>query len=225
MINEADPLQGVLVLILKLLIYVPPILLAVTLHEVAHGWAALRCGDTTAWAQGRLSLNPLRHVDPVGTLLVPAMTLFLGGFIFGWAKPVPVNYYRLRHPKQDMAWVGLAGPGANLAMALGWGVVMLISQLIAAIGAPWLAVLLLEMGMVGIYVNIVLGVLNLLPIPPLDGSRVLTGVLPDAFGRFMQQVEPYGLIIVLLLLTTGVLQIILWPPVVWLQNLLVSIFS
>lgn len=104
-----------------LIVLAPPLLLAITLHEVAHGWVAWRCGDTTAKAQGRLSLNPLRHIDPVGTVLVPALLAVFGGFIFGWAKPVPVSYHRLRQPKRDMALVALAGPGANLLMALGWG--------------------------------------------------------------------------------------------------------
>ncbi|MFO1430864.1 MAG: site-2 protease family protein [Candidatus Competibacteraceae bacterium] len=208
---------------INLIIYVPPILFAIVLHEVAHGWAALRCGDITAWSQGRLSLNPLCHVDPIGTVLVPTLSLFLFGFIFGWAKPVPVNYYRLRHPKQDMALVALAGPGANLVMAFGWGLVMAIGKIILLLGMPLLGVLLERMGEIGIYTNVFIGVLNMLPIPPLDGSRVLMGVLPDVFGRLVARVEPYGLILIPLLLTTGILNI--WPLVVWLYNFIFSFFS
>jgi Zn-dependent protease len=211
-------------LIQNLIILVPPILLAVTLHEVAHGWMALRCGDTTAWAQGRLSLNPLRHVDPVGTVLVPGILFFLGGFIFGWAKPVPVNYYHLQHPKQDMALVALAGPGANLTMAIGWALVMVAGKLVY-LAAPWLGIPLYFMGHAGVEINIVIGVLNMLPVPPLDGSRVLAGLLPDGFGRLMMKLEPYGLVVMLLLLTSGVLNIILRPPIYWLQKLLFSIFG
>jgi Zn-dependent protease len=211
-------------LIQRLIVLVPPILFAVTLHEVAHGWMALRCGDTTAWAQGRLSLNPLRHVDPVGTVLVPCMLFFLGGFIFGWAKPVPVNYYRLKHPKQDMALVALAGPGANLTMAIGWGLIMLVGKIVY-LTAPWLGIPLYLMGHAGIEINIIIGVLNMLPIPPLDGSRVLSGFLPDRFGQLMMQLEPYGLVILLLLLTTGVLNVVLQPPIYWLQKLIFSIFG
>ncbi|MDS4031630.1 MAG: site-2 protease family protein [Candidatus Contendobacter sp.] len=193
-------------------------LLAITLHEVAHGWVALRCGDTTAQAQGRLSLNPLRHVDPVGTVLVPALLAVFGGFIFGWAKPVPVNYHRLRQPKRDMALVALAGPTANILMALGWG---LIIQLGEALGS-WSGAgdFLFEMGKSGISVNLFLAALNLLPIPPLDGSRVLTGVLPNSFGTMMAKIEPYGLVIVLLLIATGALNIVLYPVVLGLYKLL-----
>lgn len=223
MIHEPGSMQYLYSIFINLIIYVPPILFAIVLHEVAHGWAALRCGDITAWSQGRLSLNPLCHVDPIGTVLVPTLSLFLFGFIFGWAKPVPVNYYRLRHPKQDMALVALAGPGANLVMAFGWGLVMAIGKIILLLGMPLLGVLLERMGEIGIYTNVFIGVLNMLPIPPLDGSRVLMGVLPDVFGRLVARVEPYGLILIPLLLTTGILNI--WPLVVWLYNFIFSFFS
>lgn len=201
----------------NLIIWILPVLSAITLHEVAHGWAALRFGDTTAWAQGRLSLNPLRHVDPVGTVLVPAVLFFLGGFIFGWAKPVPVNYYRLQHPKRDMAFVALAGPGANLVMALGWALLMTIGIALGSF-SPVLGRPLFYMGSAGITINVVIGVLNLLPVPPLDGSRVLTGLLPERTGRLLMQLEPYGLIILLLLLATGWLGVILGPPVFYLDT-------
>jgi Zn-dependent protease len=211
-------------LIQNLTIIALPLLFAITLHEVAHGWMALRCGDTTAWAEGRLSLNPLRHVDPMGTVLVPAILYFLGGFIFGWAKPVPVDYYRLRHPKQDMALVALAGPGANLAMAIGWALIMLLAKWLYP-GLPWLGVPLYAMGIAGIQFNIVIGVLNMLPIPPLDGSRVLTGLMPDGFGRLMVRLEPFGMLILVLLLATGLLNVILGPPIYWLQRLIFLIFG
>ena len=211
-------------LIQNLIIIALPLLFAITLHEVAHGWMALRCGDTTAWSEGRLSLNPLRHVDPMGTVLVPAILYFLGGFIFGWAKPVPVDYYRLRHPKQDMALVALAGPGANLAMAIGWALIMLLGKWFY-LGLPWLGIPLYFMGIAGIKFNIMLGVLNMLPIPPLDGSRVLTGLLPDGFGRLMAQLEPFGLLILVLLLATGLLNMILGPPIYWLLRLIFLIFG
>ncbi|MDQ2696475.1 MAG: site-2 protease family protein [Pseudomonadota bacterium] len=211
-------------LLQRLVILVPPILLAVTLHEVAHGWAALTLGDTTARASGRLSLNPLRHVDPVGTVLVPGLLFLLGGFIFGWARPVPVDYRRLRRPKRDMALVALAGPAANLAMALAWGLAAAAGlALLAAL--PWAGMPLLLMGSAGVTVNIIIGVLNLLPIPPLDGSRVLTGLLPDGFGAALARLEPFGLVLLLLLLVSGWLAVILEPPVAFLQNLVYSVVS
>ncbi len=207
-------------IIQQLVILAPPILLAITLHEIAHGRMALRLGDSTARDRGRLSINPLRHVDPIGTVVVPAVLFFLGGFIFGWAKPVPVDFRRLRNPKRDMALVALAGPGANLLMAVVW----------AGIGfgaiqtVPWVAKPLAYMAMVGIQINIVLTVLNLLPVPPLDGSRVLAGVMPDSVGLMMARVEPFGLIILLLLLVTGGLTAVLEPVMIWSQELVYFIF-
>ena len=206
-----------------LIVLLPPLLLAITLHEVAHGWMALRCGDTTARDQGRLSLNPLRHIDPIGTVLVPGVLAVLGGFIFGWAKPVPVNLLRLRHPKRDMALVALAGPGSNLLMAIGWGLVMLLGYHLLA-SASWAGEPLLRMGLVGIDVNLMLGVLNLIPIPPLDGSRVLAGILPNRFGQVMAQIEPYGLIILVALLTVGGLFDVLMPIVASIRHLILSLF-
>ena len=204
-----------------LIVMAPPLLLAITLHEVAHGWVALRCGDATAKAQGRLSLNPLRQVDPVGTVLVPALLAVFGGFIFGWAKPVPVNYHRLRQPKRDMALVALAGPGANLVMALGWALAALLGYA-ARTTLPWLGEPLMAMGVAGVDVNVMLGVLNLVPIPPLDGSRVLAGVLPDRYGEAMARMEPYGLIILVLLLVSGVLN--LMPIVTGIRHFILTLF-
>lgn len=204
-----------------LIVLAPPLILAITLHEVAHGWMALRCGDTTAKARGRLSLNPLRHVDPVGTVLIPGLLALFGGFIFGWAKPVPVDYHRLRQPKRDMALVALAGPAVNGLMALAWAALILVGHG-ARTALPWLGEPLMAMGLAGVDVNVMLGVLNLVPIPPLDGSRVLAGVLPDRFGRAMAQMEPYGLIILVVLLVSGILN--LMPVVVALRKVILNLF-
>ncbi len=213
--QELNPIQLLIVL-------APPLLLAITLHEVAHGWVALRCGDPTAKAQGRLSLNPLRHIDPIGTVVVPALLAIFGGFIFGWAKPVPVNYHRLRQPKRDMAFVALAGPGANFIMALGWGLTMAIGYHLQA-DWSWLGQPLLWMGGAGVNVNVMLGVLNLAPIPPLDGSRVLAGVLPDRYGEAMAQMEPYGLIILVALMALGLFNVLM-PLVNSIRHFIMTLF-
>lgn len=198
-----------------------PVLLAITLHEVAHGRMALRFGDRTAEQAGRLSLNPLRHIDPIGTVLVPALLLALGGFLFGWAKPVPVNAGRLRRPRQDMVWVAAAGPGSNLLMALGWALVL--SAVLHRGGgttSDWLG----SMASVGIYINLLLAVFNMLPIPPLDGGRVLGNLLPPGpLSRALDKVEPFGLFIVLGLVVTGVLFKLLAGPIDWLQGMLLGL--
>lgn len=178
-----------------------PLLLAITLHEAAHGYAARHFGDRTAEMLGRISLNPIRHIDPIGTLLIPALTLAIGGFFFGWAKPVPVNFNNLRHPKRDMIWVAAAGPAANLVMAIGWAVLLKVSDssavdAIAKAGISW---------------NVGLMVLNLLPILPLDGGRIVAGLLPGPLAYKYSRLEPYGLFIVLGLSAVGVLGIILFP--------------
>lgn len=192
-------------LVRTLAVWALPVLLAVTLHEVAHGWAALALGDRTAAEQGRLSLNPLRHIDPVGTVIVPAVLAMLGGFIFGWARPVPVNMHRLPNPRRDMALVALAGPGANFAMALAFALLLRASL---ADGDPgWLG----EVAQAGLWINLVLMVLNLLPLPPLDGGRVLAGVLPESAARMLDRIEPFGLLILLGLLATGLLGQLLSP--------------
>lgn len=208
-------------LVQLLIVLAPPLILAITLHEVAHGWMALQFGDTTAQSQGRLSLNPLRHIDPIGTVLVPAVLAVLGGFIFGWAKPVPVNYYRLRQPKRDMALVALAGPLSNVLMALGWGLMALIGHSLQP-QLSWLGEPLLLMGIAGIDVNVMLCVLNLLPIPPLDGSRVMAGVLPDSVGAMMARLEPYGLVILIVLLATDIVD--LMPIVNAVRHFIVALF-
>ena len=161
--------------------------------QVAHGWVALKFGDRTAQMMGRLTLNPIKHIDPIGTLLVPGILLVLGGFIFGWAKPVPISFQNLRKPKADMAWVALAGPMANLGMALIWALVAKIglggAQSGNAIGEP-----MLFMGVAGILINAMLMMLNLLPLPPLDGGRVLVSILPGPISWQVSRLEPYGFI-------------------------------
>jgi len=198
-----------------------PILLAITLHEVAHGRVALRFGDRTAEAAGRLSLNPVRHIDPIGTVLVPMLLLWLGGFLFGWAKPVPVNPSRLRRPRQDMVWVAAAGPASNLLMALGWAVVLSYSQHRAGgVVAEWLQ----TMASIGVSINLLLAVFNMLPIPPLDGGRVLANLLPPGpLSRAMARIEPFGLFIVLGLLMTGILFFILSRPISALEQFILGL--
>ncbi|MFP5505207.1 MAG: site-2 protease family protein, partial [Gammaproteobacteria bacterium] len=176
----------------------------------------------TAEMLGRLSLNPIRHIDPVGTVLVPGILLFLGGFIFGWAKPVPVDARNLRNPKRDMAVVAAAGPLANLGMALIWALIAKIGLMLAAV-SPWVSVPLILMGKVGIFLNLILMVLNLLPLPPLDGGRVLVGLLPDRYAVKLAAIEPYGFFILIGLLVTGYLGKIIGPPILTLERLLVAL--
>ncbi|MDB5865066.1 MAG: peptidase [Betaproteobacteria bacterium] len=197
-------------------IYALPVILAITLHEAAHGYVAMRFGDMTAYAAGRVTLNPIKHIDPIGTIALPLALLALGklfgggGMLFGWAKPVPVNFANLRHPKRDMLWVAAAGPMSNLAMALLWAIVakLSISMPQSAFALP-----LALMGAAGVLVNLIFMVLNLLPLPPLDGGRILTSLLPHRMAYAFSRVEPYGFIILLVLLFTGVLGFVLWPLV------------
>lgn len=201
----------------QLAVWALPVLFAITVHEVAHGWVARYLGDPTAMMLGRLTLNPLKHIDPIGTVLVPAVLILLGGVIFGWAKPVPITVENLRHPKRDMAFVAVAGPLANLLMALLWALVMKIALLISGM-APMLAMPLTYMGAAGITINTILMVLNLLPVPPLDGSRVVSSLLPDPVAWKFSRLEPYGLIILLGLMITGILGQVLTPGVTMIQN-------
>lgn len=187
-----------------------PVVFAITVHEVAHGRMALRLGDPTARMLGRLSLNPLRHVDPVGTLLVPGVLLLLGGVIFGWAKPVPVTWENLRRPRRDMALVAAAGPFANLLMAVFWALVVRAGLAVHE-WSLWLAEPLVLMGVAGTFINVILLVLNLLPVPPLDGGRVATGVLPMRAARALARLEPYGLIILVALIISGGLHWLMAP--------------
>lgn len=197
-------------LIQKIAIYALPVIFAITLHEAAHGYVALRFGDSTARVMGRLSLNPLRHIDPIGTLLVPAIALLLGGVLFGWAKPVPVDFRRLNNPRRDMVWVAAAGPAANLLMAMFW---MLTLKLAINVNLGDYNVPLRMMAEGGILINAVLMALNLLPLPPLDGGRIAVGLLPDTVARPLARLEPFGLVILIALLATGILNILLSPVV------------
>ena len=211
-------------LIQTIIIYAIPILFAITVHEVAHGWVASKFGDQTAKLMGRLTLNPIKHIDPIGTVLVPAILVTLGGFIFGWAKPVPVDYRNLRNPKKDMAWVAIAGPGANMLMVLIWALLIKIILMSGdATSGPVLA--LKEMCKVGIQINAFLMILNLFPVPPLDGSRVLTAFLPPRLAYRYNQLEQIGLIIVVVLLVTGLLTKILMPFYYGFISIIIKIFS
>lgn len=189
-----------------------PVLFAITLHEVGHGYVAKLLGDRTAEQQGRLTLNPISHIDPVGTLLLPGVMLLLSGFIFGWAKPVPINWGRLHHPKRDIGLVSLAGPGANLAMIVLW---IVIARLALILGVGFVSRPLLFMAAAGIYINSVLMLLNLLPIPPLDGGRVLSSLLPSRWSYKFDKIEPYGFFILVLLMITHTLNAILTGPLNW----------
>lgn len=199
-------------LIQTVTVYAIPVLLAITLHEAAHGYVARMLGDQTAHLAGRITLNPLKHIDPVGTIAVPLLILFaakaLGspGLLFGWAKPVPVSFQNLRRPKRDMIWVAAAGPGSNLLMAILWAMFLSAQQFLGAQEQFFQAV-----AVAGIQVNLVLMALNLLPVPPLDGGRIVTGLLPDALAWRFARIEPYGLIILIALLASGTLQFFIQP--------------
>jgi Zn-dependent protease len=200
-----------------------PILFAITVHEVAHGWVAKRLGDPTAQRLGRLTLNPLKHIDPLGTVLIPALLLLLkAGFLFGWAKPVPVTWENLRRPKRDMVLVAAAGPAANLLMALLWGAVAKLGTLLPEAWA-WAGEPLRYMGWIGILVNVLLLVFNLLPLPPLDGGRVAVGLLPGPWAYRLASVEPYGFFILLALMVSGLLWFVIMPLVDLVAALVVTV--
>ncbi|MDC7711394.1 site-2 protease family protein [Vogesella indigofera] len=194
-------------LIQKIAIYALPVLLAITLHEAAHAYAAKRFGDATAYMMGRMTLNPLKHIDPVGTVLLPLLSLVIGGFLFGWAKPVPVNFGALRNPRVGMRWVAAAGPAANLLMAILW---VLLLKLAIVMDNDYSRPLAL-MSQAGIVINVVLMVLNLMPILPLDGGRIVESLLPRRLAYNFSRLEPYGMWILLALVFTGLLSPILRP--------------
>ncbi|MFW5450573.1 MAG: site-2 protease family protein [Methylophagaceae bacterium] len=212
--------MGNFTLIQNIVIWALPVLFAITVHEVAHGWTALKFGDRTAQMMGRLTLNPIKHIDPIGTLLVPGMLLAAGGFIFGWAKPVPVTWQNLNNPKKDMIWVALAGPLANLLMAIIWA---LIAKIGLVMGGSMQA--LFYMGVAGIQINAVLMLLNLLPLPPLDGGRILVGLLPGPLAWRVNQVEPYGFFILVGLIYFGIISMILSPLMRGFMSILFALFG
>lgn len=212
-------------IIQKIIVWGPPILFAITVHEVAHGWIASKLGDKTALMLGRLTLNPFKHIDMIGTVLLPlGLLLFRSPIIFGWAKPVPVNPNNLKKPRRDMALVAIAGPIANIIMAFIWAAIMKTGAILMGHGLQF-ALPIVLMGKYGILINLVLMSLNLIPIPPLDGSRVVAALLPAKLAYQYDRIAPYGFVILLLLLVTGVLHLFLWIPIVLLQKLILIIFG
>ena len=207
-------------LIETIALYAVPVVFAITLHEAAHGYIARIFGDHTAYMLGRVTLNPIKHIDPVGTVIVPLALLLLsklaggGGFLFGWAKPVPVNFGNLRHPKRDMLWVAAAGPAANLLMALGWAFLLRFT----APGGPFISDGIDLMASVGVRINVLLMVLNLLPIPPLDGGRIAVSLLPNPLAASFARIEPYGFMVVIILLASGMLNRLMDPFIVLVEH-------
>jgi Zn-dependent protease len=202
----------------KIVAWVLPVLFAITVHETAHGWMALQLGDKTAMMLGRLTLNPLKHIDPLGTILIPGLMYMMAGFMFGWAKPVPITWQNLKQPKRDMVFVAAAGPASNLIMAILWALAIRIGL---ALGDTGLA--LVFMGVAGIFINCILMALNLLPLPPLDGGRVMTGLLPGPLAYRFSRIEPYGFFILVGLMVTGLLGVILWPVIEFFIGLMAGI--
>ncbi|MBK7353061.1 MAG: site-2 protease family protein [Nitrosomonas sp.] len=210
-------------------IYALPVIFAITLHEAAHGYIAKHFGDLTAYQAGRISLNPIKHIDPMGTIIVP-LTLFIiskltmgTGFLFGWAKPVPVNFGQLHHPKRDMLWVAVAGPAANLFMACCWAVILKLGAM--SFPDNFYATPMILMGKAGIDINLILMVLNLLPLPPLDGGRMVISLLPSRLAYMFSRIEPYGFMILLFLLITGILGAIVWPFILYMKYVIAWIFG
>lgn len=198
-----------------------PVLLAITVHEAAHGYAAKHFGDKTAFFLGRITLNPLKHIDPIGTILIPGALLLLNApFLFGWAKPVPVNFSNLRNPKKDMMWVALAGPASNFFMAIIWVILLNFTQSNQVNYSLFIS----GMCQVGIMINLVLMLLNLLPIPPLDGGRMAVSLLPNPWSFKLASLERYGMFILLFMIMSGLLTVILLPLLRFFQNLLMGIF-
>jgi Zn-dependent protease len=203
-------------------VWILPVLFAVTVHETAHGWVANQLGDRTALLMGRLTLNPIHHIDLVGSIIVPIMCLSLGGFVFGWAKPVPVDWRNLRKPRRDAALVAVAGPLSNFLMAILWLLIGKCGLLAAKAGFSVAGSFAYMVGGAGVTINLALMVLNLLPIPPLDGSRVVSSLLPPRLSMVYNRIEPYGFFILVALIFTNILSVILIPPLQWLQGIFFS---
>jgi len=206
----------------KIAVWALPVIFAITLHEVAHGWVASKLGDQTAKMLGRLTINPLKHIDPIGTILVPLALLMFGGFVFGWAKAVPVDTRNFKNPSRDMAWVAIAGPLSNLIMAFCWAVIAKIGMMIQ-ISSPDVGLFLIYSGLAGISINLILLVLNLIPIPPLDGSRVLSAFLPKKLAWQYNQLAPYGFFVLIGLMFMGILTPLLMGPYSAFKQVIVSI--
>lgn len=204
-------------------VWAPPVLLAITLHEAAHGWVAHRLGDDTAARLGRISINPLRHIDPLGTVVIPLAMLLTTGFVIGWAKPVPVDMRQFRQPILDMALVAVAGPLSNFAMACAWALLIAMSAMLPA--GSETGRFLADAGQAGITINLILMVLNLLPIPPLDGGRVVAGVMPPRLALNFMRIEPFGMWLVIALLISGILGKILWPVVAHFETIIRLVFG
>ena len=197
----------------SIILSIIPLLLAITLHEAAHGWAAKHFGDATAFMFGRITLNPLKHIDPIGTIIMPIALWVLsnGSFTFGYAKPVPVNFNNLNNPKRDMVWVAFAGPGVNLIQAFIWGLIAILAAGIGLEGS--MGQFVYGMCQAGVWINVLLFVFNLLPLPPLDGGRIAVGLLPQQQSNLLARVEPYGFYIVLALLVTNIIYPLWLKPV------------
>ena len=213
-----------LTLLGRITVWALPVIFAITVHEVAHGWVASKLGDNTARDLGRLTLNPISHIDLLGTIIVPAALLLLGGFMFGWAKPVPVNWNNLKNPKRDMVYVAIAGPLTNLLMAFAWGAIMKIGFMLGA-SNEFISTPLIYMGYAGIFINAILMMLNLLPILPLDGGRILAGLLPQKLSDEFSKLERFGFPILVAIIAFGWLSTILGPPVYFLQTGIFKIFG
>lgn len=210
--------------LIKLLVYALPVIFAITLHEAAHGYVARHFGDSTAWMLGRVSLNPIRHIDPIGTIVVPLVMVLLSGFMFGWAKPVPVNFHNLRDPKRHSMWVAAAGPGSNVVQALLWALVAVFLVNVVSptglAGGFWVAV-----AEAGVVVNVVFAILNLFPLLPLDGGRIVASLLPDRLAYGYSRTEPFGMLILIALIVTGALGWILRPLVGAALSFIYSLFG